>query len=380
MEHKRLTKAIQEHVWNGEKWPGLCGHGNGKLAFEIASDIIRETQRVDNVFFPSGNGHGHLADSLSYCVELATSGRLYEHDFNVPWSALATTAGGLSRTDVASALYIVRLVGNVAASLYSFVTIIKWRKCLLEIGTVNLETLFSGQIKLAVPIWAVRHLYGHDEGTERRLRQWFGIDFMERMILEHGDDLSFVEFWDDVLKFLPCWAACRLLKSMNCCSFSWTGSEEDHYLPSGKCPRSVDDLEKIPGFMDDWPMTMALLIARNSDQFPELEPNIALLDKLLHGGEFYPPIPEDELYSRTDLLSALAIMQQLEKSGLTTWQLADVCAANPGWTPFQSDFDCVVQEYKTKVAIAIRSALSRPPENSGENVAKLVLGFLVNDQ
>lgn len=378
MEHKRLTKAIQEHVWNGEKWPGLCDHGDGKSASEIASNIIRETQRMDNELFPSRNEHGRLADMLSYCIEFVTTGQYDEYDDPLPYSALARVVGRLSLIDSASTLHIIHVVSSIARRRYSPEMLLRWEREVSWMGPLNLETLLGGDMELAVPIWIAQHLQLPID--EQRLKGKFGIDFMERMIFEHGDQCP-AWFWEDAIKGLPCWVVCRLLKSLVCCSSSLTVDGEHHHLPGNTYPRNVDDLvQGVRGFRDNSYMTMAILIARYSELYGFYYPSIDLLYCILFGDESTLAVPRDELNSEESLSSALVVMHQLNDSGLTTWQLADVCSANPGWMPFQSDFDCVVQKYKTKVSMDIRSALSRPPENSRENVARMVLGFLVNDQ
>lgn len=346
MEYKRLTRAIQEHLWEGKEWPGIncLGGKQDKTASEIATNIAQffkeDSQRVVWNRPPE--------ERLTECIEFATNGGDYPDngivDCIVSCSMFARLVRHLAQVDVASARHICRILNHAAMSK-SADAMDRWQDYLSTIDCRCLEDLFSGDVELAITAWTARHLL-----NQLDLDRPFGIEFMKRLVLKHADQLP-DEFWDDVLINLPCWASCALLKSL--------------------VGKGATDLEQIPGFADNSSVTIAALVTRNLDQggsYPSMEG----IEILLYGGDFSPPALVTRERNVGFLVRALAVLRHLNHLKLTSWQLADVCSAMPGWRPFERDFDDVVAEYAKGMAASIRNALG----DGGSNVSNLVLGFL----
>lgn len=355
MRHKRLTKAIQEHLLNGKKWPGLdrLDSKRARSASTIAIKIICIIESIDFVIWDR-----HPADSLSDCIEFETCGQDPPENNIATCTVFAHIVEQLSLTDVDSARHIVQLLNHTTTKQRNpSRSLERWQDCLADISGRGLEALFSNDVELAISIWTARHL-SNDAVTNpdvAKLKRPFGIDFMERLVMHKADDFP-DEFFSNVMKRLPWPSVCRLLEAIVYCSN----------------PKGLDDLIKVPRFMEDSSMTMALLVARVSEQCNRKEPSIQSLDYLLYGGDFTRAAPISEFWSRSTLVHTFILMKRLENLNLTTWQFADICESKPGWEPFKFGFAHEVRDYQNKIAVSVRDALG----DRAENVSRVVVGFL----
>lgn len=355
MRHERLTKAIQEHLLNGKKWPGLdrLDSKRARSASTIAIKIICIIESIDFVIWDR-----HPADSLSDCIKFETSGQDLPENSITTWTVFAHVVEQLSLTDVDSARHIVQLLNHTTTKQRDPpLSLVWWQSCLADISGQSLEALVSNDVELAVSIWTARHLSNYAAMIPDVVKlEWsFGIDFMEGLVMHKAYEFP-GEFFSNVIKRLPWPSVCRLLEAVIYCSN----------------PKGLDDLIKVPQFMEDSSMTMALLIARISEECNRQEPSTQSLDCLLYGGDFTLAAPMSEFWSWSTLVRALILMKRLENLNLTTRQFADICESKPGWRPFGFWFAYEVRNYQNKIAVSVRDALG----DRAESVCRVVVGFL----
>lgn len=324
-----LADAIQNHSDTVEKWPGI----ETRSASDISSGIVS----VFASFLQRYTWEGMTSkDFLEHIIRFPIQGKTAVDSSEIAkidMSFVSKFAGKLSATDAASARYIVFLMNNaLAADEYATR---KWEWHLSRLDGHQLESLFSGHLFfLAMHVWMEkRPLISESK---------FGIDFMERAILDQGSQTT-DRFWRFVVQWLRCDIVNRLLRA----KISHLGSD------------TIDiDKQSSTGYLDVR-RKMAVLLSRHGELCSD-GPNPAML--------------RDIFYNLDDYSQAATIhfSEMLQSLKLTSWQLMGVCQAMPGWTPFNLDFKLVIDEYYR----GLGECLCRAMGTSGSNVARLILEFV----
>lgn len=342
-----LAHAIHNHTWENAQWPGI--NASDHLAQDIAQDIAQNIVDADvKVNGPKANSAHIMINCLNFMHPVPGNGNLDHREAHDRFAKMIERLCNSRRSRDAQYIIFLALRCSARQSRALF------HSMLMGISALEgsaLEVLMARESHYVQYVWMMKHGFvDHDSviPDDGRFNGPFGIEFMEQMIISHPREW-FLDLYEDAIRTLPCAIVCRLLAVDTCRPHSFRDDKgNSHHVPGLDHSWEMDDTKHFQGHGNWSPLSLALLIQRNSERRGQA-PRLGCIERFANRAPRYP--------QHHVLTLAIGYLRQMRDSKLDSRKIAGILAGNPEWIKPGSNFAKRTKEWNRRLPLVVGEAI-----------------------